>query len=193
MIYPRPKRDEKEFIVHFHGDYQRLHGLEYIIEAAAILPEVKFQIIGNSKTLKLCRKKADKIGVNNITLIPSVSYEKLAEYMGKASICLGIFGDTQKANMVIPHKAYEALAMAKPLITADTPAARELLINGENAILCKPANSVDLADAIRKLKDSLDLLERIAEGGYVLFKERCSLRVIGQKILETTSGFIETA
>jgi glycosyltransferase involved in cell wall biosynthesis len=190
VMYPRPKRDEEEFIVHFHGDYQRLHGLEYIIEAAAILPEVKFQIIGNNKTLKICLEKSNKTGVNNITLIPSVVYEKLTEYMGKASICLGIFGDTQKAKMVIPHKAYEALAMAKPLITADTPAARDLLTNGEDAVLCK-ATPNSIAESIIKLKIDPALREKIAQNGHKVFKERCTLLAVGNQIKTAAQGVLQ--
>ncbi len=66
----------------------------------------------------------------NIDFIPHwVPYEELPDYVSKADVCLGIFGDTEKAQRVIPTKAIDALALQKPLVTGDSQAARELLIN----------------------------------------------------------------
>ncbi len=183
IMFPREGRDS-EFIVHFHGEFQPLHGAEYIIKAASFIPEIKFQMIGRGRELKKCIKIADRYDVNNIDFIDSVPYEQLPEYIARASVCLGIFGDTQKAGLVIPHKVYEALAMAKPLITADTPAARELLAHKETAFLCKPADPKSLAEAIKTLHEDEQLRRKIAENGYQLFRSRCSPKVIGKHIRE---------
>ena len=52
---------------------------------------------------------------------------------------------------MIPNKAYHALACGAPLITADTPAARELLRDEENALLVPPGDPAALAEAMRRL------------------------------------------
>ena len=182
VMFPRPGTDDGDFTVHFHGEFHPLHGVGYILEAAAMLPDVKFQIVGRRKDLLLCLKKGERLESKNVTFIPPVSYERLAGYMAGASVCLGIFGNTRKAGLVIPNKVYEALAMGKPVITADTQAARELLTDGENALLCGRADPKSLAEAIKKLKDDKHLRERIAENGQRIFKEKCSPLVIGRKI-----------
>ncbi|MFB0564474.1 MAG: glycosyltransferase [Candidatus Aminicenantaceae bacterium] len=185
--YPRSGTEAEDFIIHFHGEFQPLHGVEYIIEAAKKLPDIKFQIIGKGKTLHSCRELAKRLNLNNINFYPQVRYEELPEYLLKASICLGIFGGTQKTRLVIPHKVYEVLAMGKPLITADTPAAREILVNGENAVLCRPADPQSLAESILMLKNDPILRTKIAQNGNKLFQDRCTPMIIGKQILKVAS------
>ena len=48
---------------------------------------------------------------------------------------------------MIPNKAFQALACGTPLVTADTPAARELLADGESALLVPPGDPEALAAA----------------------------------------------
>lgn len=184
VMYPQYNTDRTDFIVHFHGEFQALHGAEYIVEAARLLPNIKFQMIGKGKNLKTCLKKANAYGITNITFIPPVPYSKLPEHMAKSSVCLGLFGDTPKTQLVIPHKVYEALAMGKPIITAETPAIKELLEHEKNVILCQAANPKNLAEAIMRLKDDNKLRQRIAESGYKIFKEKCAPRILGQQILQ---------
>ena len=67
-------------------------------------------------------------------------------------VCLGIFGDTGKANRVIPNKAFQILLSGKPLITRDSAAIRELIGPDHNGVLLvPPANPQALADAVRSV------------------------------------------
>ena len=193
VMFPRESPIDKDFIVHFHGEFQALHGTEYIIEAARLLPFIKFQMIGAGERLRVCLEKIKTYKLNNVIFIPTVPYEKLCDYMSYASICLGIFGNTPKTQMVIPHKAYEALAMKKVLITSDTPAAREILTHRVNAILCQAADAEELAKAIMLLKEDPNLRDRIAENGYDLFQRECSPRVLGQVIYKSIREIINSS
>ncbi len=110
--------------------------------------------------------------------------------MAKADICLGIFGHTAKAQMVIPHKIYEALAMKKPIITADTPAAKELLTNQINVIFIPSGNSQKLTEAIELLRNNRPLSEKIAVGGYKIFTEQCTPKILGQEISQICTALL---
>ncbi|MFC1576784.1 glycosyltransferase family 4 protein [Candidatus Omnitrophota bacterium] len=190
VMYPRGAQEGEGFSVEFHGEFQKLHGVKYIVEAAALLPDVRFNLIGGGIEHGFCMKRARELNLQNISFKPWVEYARIPEYMSRASVCLGIFGDTPKTNMVIPIKVYEALAMKKPVITADTPAARELLADGESAILCGAGNPEMLAEAIVRLKKDPALRDKIAENGHQLFKEKCSPSAIGKKILAVAQGVL---
>ncbi|TLZ44602.1 MAG: glycosyltransferase family 4 protein, partial [Methanobacteriota archaeon] len=45
----------------------------------------------------------------------------------------------------------EAMATGKPVIVADIPGVREMIVDGVDGLLADPLNSVDLADKIRRL------------------------------------------
>ncbi|MDO8580971.1 MAG: glycosyltransferase [Candidatus Omnitrophota bacterium] len=184
VMYPRAEEDPHKFIVHFHGEFQALHGANYIIEAAQILPETFFQLVGKGKGLNECRCLVDKYRLTNVQFSSSVSLEELSSLMAKASVCLGIFGNTPKTQMVIPFKVYEAMAMRKAIITADTPAIRELLTHQKNAYLCRTADAQSLANAICVLRLDQGLRQAIAEQAYQTFQHQCTPKIVGEQIRE---------
>lgn len=174
VFYPRKETVQKntEYIVHFHGNFIPLQGVQYIIGAAALLQDeqIRFRIIGAGGALyEMIKNSAQNKGLTNVDFVGLVPFKKVPEYIHEADICLAIFGDTKKAQRVIPNKIYEYIAMGKPSITADTPAIRELFIKDKNVILCKPASGANLAEKILLLKNNNVLQERIARGGYELF------------------------
>src|SRR5262249_33356379 len=103
-----------------------------------------------------------------------------AEYRG-ASCSLGIFGTTSKAARVIPNKAFQALACGTPLVTADTPAARELLVDGESALLVPPGDPAALARAPERLATRTALPRHLSEGGLATYRTHASEDVLGAR------------
>jgi len=169
------------FVVHFHGNDIPLQGIEYILETVKLLEKnvnIKFNIIGSS-----IKEKYEGDNYKNVTFIDNISYEKLPEYINKADICLGIFGNTEKAKRVIPNKVYEAAACKKPVITTDTPAIRELFIN-EDLFLIPTTNPEKLIEAILKLKEDPILRNRLAENAFNKLKNRCTPEIIAIDFLD---------
>lgn len=186
-FFPREKdRSNQNFVVHFHGKFIPLQGVEHIIRAANILrnEDITFNIIGTGQEYNKIKNLAEELKLMNIRWIDKVDYHELSEYIKNADICLGIFGDTPKAQRVIPNKVYEAIAMRKPVISADTPAIRELFSDRENILLCKAADDSDLASKILELKNSPVFRNLIAENGYELYNSKATSNIIGKSILE---------
>jgi glycosyltransferase involved in cell wall biosynthesis len=94
-----------------------------------------------------------------------------------AGIVLGSFRESR----AIPPAVFEALATGAPLITADTPAARELLDDGESALLVPPGDAVALAGALRRLTEDEVLRTAIAAQGRRVYTERASRNVLGAR------------
>ena len=82
---------------------------------------------------------------------------------------------------MIPNKAFQAIACGTPLVTADTPAARELLTDGQDALLVPPGDPVALAAAVRRLAADPGLADRIGAAGRATYEARASEAVLGAR------------
>jgi len=160
----------------FVGKLIPLHGLDVILEAARLAPELQVHVIGTGQLDELMEERP-----LNVLWHEWVDYEQLpARYWG-AGCALGIFAPSEKAARVIPNKAFQALACGTPLITADTRGARELLVDGESALLVPPGDPVALAAALRRLAADLALARRLGAGGREAYEERASEEVLGAR------------
>jgi len=162
------------FHVLFVGKLIPLHGLETILAAAERAPEIRFRIAGDGQLAPLLEKRPD-----NVEHVPWIAYEELPDAYRAAGCALGIFGAGEKANRVIPNKVFQALACARPVITADTDAARELLTNEVDALLVAPGDPDALAGAVRRIATDDRLAARIAAAGHATYGDRASEEVLG--------------
>lgn len=173
-----------KFRVIFFGTYVPLQGAEYIVRAAKILESQKdiiFKFIGKGQDRNKCIELSKNLELKNIEFIDMMKSEDLRTEIAKSDVVLGLFGDTPKTPLVIPNKVYEALAMKKPVITADTLAIRELFDNNDMFLL-KPAEPEEIAKAIVELKNKPDLKTRLAENGYNKFSKFASSNILGQEV-----------
>jgi glycosyltransferase involved in cell wall biosynthesis len=169
-------RPPEQFTALFVGKLIPLQGVETILQAAGLATEIPFRVIGSGQLDDLLR-----VAPPNVEHVAWVEYEHLPRELQTAGCALGIFGTTGKTQRVIPNKAFQALATGTPLITADTPAARELLADGESAVLVPAGDPEALAEAVRRLAQSTALAERIGTGGRTAYERSASEAVLGER------------
>ena len=175
----RPGRQpEAPFYALFIGKLIPLHGLETILAAAALAPEIPFRIVGSGQLQRLLESRPA-----NVEWVPWVEYEQLPGELQRAGCALGVFGTGAKTARVIPNKAFQALACGRPLVTADTPAARELLTDGGDALLVPAGDAPALARAVRSLADSPALAVRIGTAGRATYEQKAHEDVLGPRWL----------
>lgn len=175
------------FRVLFFGTYVPLHGVEAILEAAALLrecPEFEFELVGSGQLYPAIRATAARCGLTKVTFVDAwLNAGELADRVQEADVCLGIFGTTAKAARVIPYKVLGALALGKPVVTRDSPAVRELLQDRESALLCAAGDGAALARALLELRADPDLACRIAAGGHAAYRARAACEAVGRELL----------
>ena len=173
------------FVALFVGKLIPLQGVETILQAARKAPEIDFRLIGSGQLEDLLASRPP-----NVEHVPWVEYELLPAEIQRAGCSLGIFGTGGKARRVIPNKAFQAIACAAPLVTADTPAARELLVDEESALLVPPGDAGALAGAVRRLATDSELCLRIAAGGRAAYEREASEAVLGVRWRTIIEGLL---
>lgn len=183
----RARLETSPFTVMFFGSFLPLHGVEVTIRAAhRVWKEdrtIRFALVGSGQTWLRARKLATELGLINVSFEGWLDQLNLAQKIAReADLVLGIFGRTEKATRVVPHKVFQAMALRKPVVTAATPACQEFFTHRQN-IYFSPAGDADsLARAILELRADRSLGEEIAVGGYELVRDRFTPKALGLRL-----------
>jgi Glycosyl transferases group 1 len=131
-------------------------GSSDVVEAAAALvPDVPVRSIGRREL------EPDEQGLE----------------FARAGIVLGSF----RSSRAIAPAVFAGLAVGAPVVTADTNAARELLSDGESALLVEPESPEALAAAIARLAQDEPFRDALAAGGRRVYAERAARSVRGRR------------
>jgi glycosyltransferase involved in cell wall biosynthesis len=181
------KPGEARFTVLFFGSFLPLHGVDFIVEAARGVWEkdksVRFLMIGGGRTLPGVKARTAEHGLGNIDFEGWQGQAALARTVAvRADICLGIFGRTEKAARVVPHKIFQSMALGKAIITARTPAIEEFFDHRRDIYVCDNTRPESLAEAVLTLKHDEGLRQSIARTGYELAWEKFQPAALGAEL-----------
>lgn len=171
---PRPRSGPLRVL--FYGQFLPLHGVETILAAMVALasdPAYEFTVVGTGPERRRALAGVPRAAADRLRLIEWIPYEQLGELVASADLCLGTFGSSAKAAMVIPNKVYQAAAVGRAVVTADTPALREVFTPGVDVATCPPADVAALVETIARLRDDAER-ERLAAAASDLMARRFS-------------------
>jgi glycosyltransferase involved in cell wall biosynthesis len=160
---PRPDVKPVPNRVLFYGTFIGLQGIETILRAAKLLePDgIPVRVVGSGQEQPMVDAIVAELRPRNLELVGRVPLEQVVEEIGAATLCLGIFGTSEKAARVVPNKLFETVAVGRPIITADTPAIRGAFSDTEIAMV--PTGDPEaLANEIRRLLADVETRERMA-------------------------------
>lgn len=186
VFYPRRTKRSGKFRVFYYSTFLSLHGVEHVIKAAKILEkfrDLEFKIVGRGPEYEGIVGMVNELGLSNIKFIDWLPLERMPHEIAEADVCLaGHFSGIDKAKRAIPGKAYQFIAMKKPIILGNNAANRELFKDRVNAMFCEIEDAGSLADSILELKGNKELRDKISENGYRTFKKECTPKVVGAEI-----------
>ena len=170
----------------FYGTYLPLHGVETIVEAVSLIRDARVRVVlvGAGQTRAEAERRADGLPPETISFCAPVPADGLRDLIAASDIVLGVFGTTPKARMVIPNKVYQALAAGRPVITADTPAVRELFENGLHLVTVPAGDAAALARAIESMARDRAARERLAKTGGSYVRAQFNSKRIAERLFE---------
>ena len=156
LTYPVLNKDNKLNITYV-GSLIKNRGVDLLLEAAKQLPDYCIKIIGGvGDELINAQNYLKENNINNVNLLGHKSQQQIYNFYGHSDILIlpmsGKENHTQK--YASPNKLFEYMATGKPIIAANLPSVREILVDGENSLLFEPDNVIDLIHKIKILADN---------------------------------------
>lgn len=187
LFFPVNKAStNNKFVVGFYGSFIPLQGVDKIIEAAYLLRhenEIVFRLVGKGRLFDQMVKRASDYDLKNIEFVGWVDYELLNDTISQFDICLGVFGNSVKASLVVPNKVFHYAACRKPVITKQSPGIAEVFTNKSNIILCD-GSAQSIVDNIQALKQNNELKEKVANNAYTLVSGKYNQHHVAVTLLE---------
>ena len=171
----------------FYGKYIPLQGVKTIIEAAKLLEGeegLHFTLIGGGQDYSAVRVLAKELAVKNVTFHSRVPYVDIIAALKASDLALGVFGNSEKMQRVVPNKVIEALVAGTPLITGESKAVERYFKNNEHLFLVPPAHPQALAQKIKEVTADLSRAKQIALAGQVKAKQDFNEKLVEERLSE---------
>lgn len=157
MFYPQDKSQARaklglppeEPTVLYTGRFYSWKGLEIIPRAAALTPEIRWQMVGDTREKFVT--VVDESLPDNMHFAAGRPYSEMPLWnaASDAVLVLGTRRDEQSYRWTSPMKLFEYMATGRPILASATPAIKDVVSDGE-ALLYEPDNAKDLADKVRQ-------------------------------------------
>jgi glycosyltransferase involved in cell wall biosynthesis len=158
-------------IVGYSGHLYAWKGVDDLLRAVAEIPTARALIVGgHEQEPDLARVKAlaASLGIaDRVTFTGLVPPAEVNTHLAAARVlALPNPASAISTRFTSPLKLFEYMASGRPIVATDLPAIREVLRDGENALLVEPGNSAAMADAIQRLLQDDGLAARLGRAAY---------------------------
>ena len=148
-----------KFTCVYTGHLYRDRGIEYILKAAKLLPNMNFIIVGGwEKDVEYYKSMADGFKLKNVIFFGYVPHSKIPLFQFSADILLMQYSRrTSHAGLCSPIKLFEYMAAGRPIILPDLKVLKEIITHKKNGYIIKPDSMTGLVNAIKKISSQPSL------------------------------------
>jgi colanic acid biosynthesis glycosyl transferase WcaI len=146
---------DTDFVVLYSGNLGRKQGLSSLLAVAARLaarPEIRFVIVGDGAEKPDLLDEAAALGLRNVMFQPLQPLARLSELLATADVSV-IPQKRGMSDIVLPSKACNILASARPVVAAAPPTSdlARIVTEADCGVLVAPEDEVAMAQAILAL------------------------------------------
>ena len=159
--------DSAPFTIGYAGHLYPWKGVELIVEAVTALQDTRGLIVGGHEQepdLARIKALAEELDcASRITFTGPVPPSDVAARLRQADVLvLPNPASVISSEFTSPLKLFEYMAAGRPIVASDLPAVREILRDGENALLVEAGNPQALVAGITRLKTDRALGAQLA-------------------------------
>jgi glycosyltransferase involved in cell wall biosynthesis len=134
-------------------------GLEHLVEAAALIPDVVFVIAGEGSRRAPLEARAQALGVHDRLVFLGYRQD-----VPDLLACCTVFV-LPSLFEGLPLAVLEAMGAGRPVVATRIGGTDEIITDGYTGLLVPPRDSVALARAIRRVLSDTDLARRLGKAG----------------------------
>lgn len=183
-----------KFVVSYIGTHGLAHGLNTMLQAAAILkdelPDVVFMLVGEGTEKEALISRAESMGLDNVIFLPSQPREKIPDLIRASDACLVLLKKADTFKTVIPTKMLEFMSCGSPVVLGVEGHAKELLEKAQAGVAIEPEDADALASAITKLYKDPALRESLGRNGNAYTTAYASREKTAQRYTDIIRGLI---
>jgi glycosyltransferase involved in cell wall biosynthesis len=164
---PTPPGVDRPFTIGYAGHLYPWKGVDLLIEALAALPDTRGLIVGgHEQEPDLARVKALAAQLDcgsRLTFTGLIPPPDVAARLQQADVLVLPNPPSAISNtFTSPLKLFEYMASGRPIVASDLPAIREILRDGDTALLVEAGNPQALVAGIARIKEDAALGARLA-------------------------------
>jgi glycosyltransferase involved in cell wall biosynthesis len=162
---------EGKFVAGYIGTHGLAHGLDTLVEAAALLnrvPErnrIHILMLGGGAQRERLKASAEAKGLTNITFLDSVSKDEVVRYWSLLDTSIVHLKRDELFKTVIPSKIFECMGMGIPILHGVEGESAGIVQDEGVGIGFEPENAEELVEKLRLLAEDEGLRRRLAEAG----------------------------
>jgi len=184
-------REDGKLNVGYVGHLYRGRGVDLLVALAKECPWVHLHVVGGEPDDVDYWRNASK-DISNVTFYGYVKPVETEKYRRMCDVLVApyqqevsVYGSASNTSAwMSPLKIFEYMASRRAIVSSDMPVLREVLADGENALLCRANDITDWREALEKLRDDETLRRRLAENAYFDYATRYTWEKRAERLLD---------
>jgi glycosyltransferase involved in cell wall biosynthesis len=185
---------DDRFVVMYSGLFGIKHGLETLLDAAAILREHKnivFLLLGNGARREKLIQYVEENSLENVEILDEINVREVPKFIAAADVCYAAFMPGQYTKKIISVKLFEYLACEKPVVGGFEGESARIIQESNGGIAVTPGDPEAIASAILKLYDDPEQRRQSGKSGRKYVEENHSRMKWAANFEQKLAGLIE--
>jgi glycosyltransferase involved in cell wall biosynthesis len=175
----QPADPPERFLVSYFGTMGEANDLSLAIEAARLLPDMPFVLMGDGKR----RAELERSAPPNVSFLgPAASKDEVAALAARSGACLTFFKDVPVLATNSPNKLFDTFAAGRPAIVNMDGWMRQLVQDNDAGFYVRDAS--DLAQKLAWLRAHPEEVERMGRNGRALAEREFGRDLLAGRVLD---------
>lgn len=178
----------ERFIALYAGIHGVAQGLETVLQAAQLAPDVHFLLVGEGPCKADLLRLKDDLRLPNLTMLDAQPREAMPDYLSAADVALVPLRKVEVFQGAVPSKMFDAWACGCPVALSIAGEARAILEQAGGGVFVEPEDAAALAAALQGLAGERARCREMGAAGRRFVEARYSRQAQARQLVELLEG-----